>query len=161
MKPHFLHSVLSLGLVLVGANTLSAQADIPPPDTRVAVVTAVTKVMESRGKPADVPEESISPFTGKVRAAEPEPDYSNLPVPVGLSGPELLSQLAGKIPSTGTLVFGGNALLLIGPKRVKIGEMIVVNHDGKDYQLTLTAVTSTTFTVKLGDELSTRPVRKR
>lgn len=161
MKPHFLNSIFLFSLMLAGANMLSAQADIPPPDTRVAVVTAVKKVMESRGNPAEISEDSISPFTGKVRAAEPEPDYSNLPVPVGLSGPELLSQLAGKIPSTGTLVFGGNALLLIGPKRVKIGETIAVNHDGKDYQLTLTAVTSTTFTVKLGDELSTRPVRKR
>ncbi len=161
MKPHFFKSVFALGFVLLGLNSLFAQADIPAPETRVGVVTAVTKVVDSRGKPADIPAESISPFTGKVRAADPEPDYSNLPVPVGLSGPELLSQLAGKVPSTGTLVFGGNALLLLGPKRVKIGETIVVNHDGKDYQLTLTAVTSTTFTVKLGDELSTRPVRKR
>jgi hypothetical protein len=153
--------LLVTAAVLLAPTSSHAQADIPPSETRVAVVASISKVMESRGKPAVVPEDCISPFTGKVRAAAPEPDFSNLPVPVGLSGPELLSQLAGKIPSTGTLVFGGNALLLLGPKRVKVGDTITVNHDGKDYQLTLTSVNSTSFTVKMGDEVSTRPIRKR
>ncbi len=144
----FSHSVLAQG------------ADIPPPDTRTAIVAKATKLAETRGKAPELADNLVNPFTGIIR--EPSlPEVATGPIPVGLSGPELLSQLASTIPSTGTLVFGGNAMLLLGPKKIKVGEKIPVSFEGKDYQLTLTAVTPTTFTVQLGKEFSTRTVRKR
>jgi hypothetical protein len=135
-------------------------ADIPPPETRTAIVAKITKLAESRGKAVVIADNLVNPFTGIIREAS-QPEVATGPIPIGLSGPELLSQLASTIPSTGTLVFGGNAMLLLGPKKIKVGEKIPVSFEGKDYQLTLIAVTPTTFTVQLGNELSTRTVRKR
>jgi hypothetical protein len=135
-------------------------ADIPPSEPRAAIVAKVTALAESRGKVVVLPDDLVNPFTGVVRE-QTVVEVATGPIPVGLSGPELLSQLAATIPSTGTLVFGGNAMLLLGPKKIKVGEKIPVNFEGKDYQLTLMSVTPTTFTVQLGKELSTRTVRKR
>jgi hypothetical protein len=134
--------------------------DIPPPNTRVVFVAKIQGITQSRGKEAQIPPNVSNPF---FRTA-PEVVVAHVeeaPVPAGLSGPELLSQLSSKIPSTGTLVFGGNTMLLLGSKRVKIGEKIIVSRDGKDYELTLSGVTSTTYTVKMGEEMSTRPIRNR
>lgn len=140
---------------------VSAQStDITPPETRVLVVKKILLVQDSRGKPFTLPDGLINPFVGRVKI-EVAPEVQHLQVPVGLSGPELLSQLSEKVPSTGTLIFGGNAILLLGSKKVKIGEKIPVNHDGTVYELTLVAVTPTNFTVKLGNDVSTRSVRKR
>jgi hypothetical protein len=146
-------SILSPGL-------FGQAADIPPPETRTAIVSKITKLAESRGKEVPIAENLVNPFTGIIREAT-QPEVATGPIPVGLSGPGLLSQLASTIPSTGTLVFGGNSMLLLGSKKVKVGEQIPVSYEGKDYRLTLTAVTPTTFTVQLGKELSTRTVRKR
>jgi hypothetical protein len=140
---------------------LRAQAaDIPPPDTRIAFVKKVSDVIQIRGKVVTISDDYVNPFQGKV-VLETIAEHKNIVVPVGLSGPELLSKLANEIPSTGTLQFGGSAMLLMGSKRAKIGETISVHYDNKDYQLVLTAITPTTFTVMLGDQASTRPVRKR
>ena len=152
--------LIVLGSV-VGATCLSAEtADIPAPASRVQVVATVSSILESRGKVVTLPADSKNPFFAKSPAiVQPEVKYSQ--PPVGLSGPELLSQLSAKIPSTGTLIFGGNAMLLLGSKKAKVGDKISVSNDGIDYELTLVNVTSTSFTVKLGESLSTRPVRNR
>jgi hypothetical protein len=159
MKP--LPNFLRVWAFFVCIHSMFGQnADIPPPDARIALVARVAALAESRGKAVVLPENLVNPFTGVVRE-QTVVEVAIGSIPVGLSGPELLSQLAATIPSTGTLVFGGNAMLLLGPKKVKVGEKIPVSFEGKDYQLTLTAVTPTTFTVQLGKELSTRTVRKR
>jgi len=159
MKP--LPNFLRVWAFFVCIHSMFGQnADIPPPDARIALVARVAALAESRGKAVVLPENLVNPFTGVVRE-QTVVEVAIGSIPVGLSGPELLSQLAATIPSTGTLVFGGNAMLLLGAKKAKVGEKIPVSFEGKDYQLTLTAVTPTTFTVQLGKELSTRTVRKR
>ena len=141
--------------------TLGQTADIPPQTTREGNVKLVSALMASRGVIPKVSEDTINPFLGKVTVATGGNEILIVNVPVGLSGPELLSQLANQIPATGSMQFKGEQLLLMGSKRAKIGESISVTRDGKNFDLTLVNISPTTFTVKMGESISTRPIRKR
>jgi len=147
-------------LVFYSSHCLCAQtSDIPDSANRVSTVSKISVLLENRGKNVRVSDDVKSPFVTKSAPNTISSEIKILQVPIGLSGPELLSQLSAKIPSTATLTFGGNAMLLLGTKKVKVGEKINVSQDGINYELTLVSVTSTSFTVKMGDSLSTRPVK--
>ena len=149
-------------LVFYSSHCLCAQtSDIPDSANRVSTVSKISVLLENRGKNVRVSDDVKSPFVTKSAPNTISSEIKILQVPIGLSGPELLSQLSAKIHSTGTLIFGGNAMLLLGSKKAKVGDKITVSNDGIDYELTLVNVTSTSFTVKLGEALSTRPVRNR
>lgn len=142
------------------SSTRAQQLDIPPAQARVVLVDKIQAIVSSRGTKVEISDTLPNPFFAKapeIKAVEVVEDLS-VPLP-GLSEAELVNELASKIPATGTLVFGGNSMLLLGSKKVKIGEKINIAQDGKDYELTLVAVNATTFSVKLGETTRTRPVR--
>ena len=72
---------------------------------------------------------------------------------------EKLDSLAAKLNPTGTILLGTNRLLSFGTKNVRIGSPFTVSTNGQDYVLLLVAVDSTTFTVRLGDQEVTRPIK--
>ena len=74
---------------------------------------------------------------------------------------EILESLAAKLQPSGTLVFNGAPLLLIGKNRFEIGAHFIVtdNASGKDYELELVSISSTTFTLRYHGEEITRPIK--
>jgi hypothetical protein len=57
------------------------------------------------------------------------------------------------------MVFNGEPLLLLGRGRVKIGDKFTVAYNGQDYELELTAIDRTTFTLRYHGEEITRPIK--
>jgi hypothetical protein len=72
---------------------------------------------------------------------------------------EILETLAAKLPTTGTIIFNGEPLLLLARNRVKIGDRFTVALNGQDYELELTAIDRTTFTLRYHGEEITRPIK--
>ena len=72
---------------------------------------------------------------------------------------EILENLAAKLPATGTIVFNGEPLLLLGHNRVKLGDKFVVTNNGQDYELELIAIDRTTFSLRYHGEEVTRPIK--
>ena len=72
---------------------------------------------------------------------------------------EILETLAAKLPTTGTIIFNGEPLLLLARSRVKIGDKFTVALNGQDYELELTAIDRTTFTLRYHGEEITRPIK--
>lgn len=150
-------------LFVAAASTASAQratAEVASPKVREKVVADAVRVAATRNTPSPLPAPLPNPFVGKeeVRAEEhvSAPAAASEPA---LGGGDLLASLAARIPSTGTVIIGGEPILLVGQKRLKVGDTFAISFEGQTYELSIAAVTSTSFTVKRGENIHTRPVR--
>jgi hypothetical protein len=166
MNPRLRFPRLALGVALslpAGASLLAQAApDVAPPELREKTVIAADAVLESRSSPTPLPSPLPNPFIAKepeTQAVAPGAPVAATPAEPALSGAELLARLAARIPSTGTVFLGGQPILLLGQKRLNVGDAYSISLDGKTFEVTLAAVSSTSFTVKRGELLHTRPVR--
>ena len=72
---------------------------------------------------------------------------------------DILEEIATKFPPTGTVMMGGQPLLIFGKKYVKIGTHFTVPLNGQDYDLELVNIDRTNFTLRLNREEITRPIK--
>ncbi|MBC7369532.1 MAG: hypothetical protein H7343_22415 [Undibacterium sp.] len=79
----------------------------------------------------------------------------------GATDREQLAAIAARIPVKATIFVGisKEPNLVIGNKFYKIGSKFTVAYSGIDYALELTAIDSTTFTLRLNGEAITRPIK--
>lgn len=147
---------------LICASAYGQRSDLAPLKQRAELVAKATELIESRGKPITLPDDLINPFVG--REAPPKIDNSPdagtlISEAEAMEGADFLARLAAQIPVSGTAALGGDALLLLGQKRLKAGDVVKISFEGKSYELTITHVGTTTFTVSRGGLTHTRPTR--
>lgn len=158
MNTRFL-TVASLA-VLFGVTAYGQKSDLAPMKQREEIVSKATALVESMGKPVVLPENLINPFVGRVEVVKEEVDTaSGVSVVEALADADLLARLAAQIPVSGTATLGGDALLLLGQKRLKAGDVVRISFEGKSYELTITHVGTTSFTVGKDGLTHTRPTR--
>jgi hypothetical protein len=83
-------------------------------------------------------------------------------VPAGPAPPsdhELLESIMSKIKPGGTAVLMGHPILMIGNKFMKIGAHFTVTYKGADYDLELTQIEGSNFTLRYKSEEITRPIQ--
>jgi hypothetical protein len=74
---------------------------------------------------------------------------------------ETLARIAPQIAPSGTLMLpGGEAVLVFGSKKVKVGDTLTVTVGNQDYVLALVRIDRTTYTLRLNREEITRPITK-
>lgn len=156
-----IHLFALSGVSLTISSAAYAQSDLVPPNIRGQVVSDAVRVAEMRGAPVTLPDPLPNPFIPKASEVEVVPDVVAPPVDTApvLGGAELLAKLAVQVPATGTVSLGGEPMLLLGQKRLKVGDTVTISFEGQSYELSIAAVTSTSFTVKRGENIYTRPVR--
>lgn len=177
MSPVRIRIALTLGLAFAVAGLARAAkpaADIQPYDHRRQVVEKAQK-LANPPPAAPLPAELAAPFSpaGFERGVPTEPGEAR-PAGGGASavgsGPaapalpqtdhELLAAVAAKIPTTGTISLGGKPLLISGKNRIEVGSHFTVVYNGQEYELELTAIDRTTFTVRYKGEEFTRPIKQ-
>jgi hypothetical protein len=72
---------------------------------------------------------------------------------------ETLEKIAEKLVPSGTIMVGGTPRLMFGKKFFKVGTHFTVTFDGADYDLILTSIDATTFSLRLNKEVTTRPIQ--
>lgn len=79
------------------------------------------------------------------------------------SGPrsprDLLAAISDALRPSGYIVMGGVPSLSFGQKRVKAGEPLTITFEGTEYTVEIAAIDRTHFTVRLGNETYTRPIK--
>ncbi len=182
------HSRLLLAASLALAPLLPSLAgktlsDLVSPEKRrttVELAQRLTHAPEVAPAPADLPNPFNPPGFDQpdpedVRAAAAAYAKGLGPAPAGGAGSgsatgasqaahppgerEILENLAGKLPATGTFVFNGEPLLVVGRNRVKVGDKFTVAYNGQDYELELITIDRTTFTLRYHGEEITRPIK--
>lgn len=155
---------LSAGALLVlGAAELAAQrADILPPLRRAEAMERA-QVFLSPPPPLALPETLNNPFAPPAffgRPAAPVAPVAGVVRPVGPSDDrELLERIAPAITPSGTFIIGGEPFLLIGQRRVKIGDALPITFEGTPHVLVITDIQATTFTLRLNQEQLTRSIK--
>jgi hypothetical protein len=150
------------------------KVDIVTPDKR-RVVVELAKTLTRPPAPAPIPADLTSPFA-PVGFDLPDPDDRPPPPPVNpipktpnpastapaaVQGDrEVLEALAAKLLPSGSLIApSGDRMLIFGRNKFKIGAHFTVTSAGADFDLELTAVDSTTFTLRYRNQEITRPIR--
>jgi len=173
---------LLLGVSAPAAWAASKSAsDLMPPQKRQVAVDAGTRLTRPP-VPAPAPVDLVTPFNPPAfDQPDPEEQKANAAsggrptapaaggtaanaAPTGpLSDRDLLETIAPRIQPTGSFTFGGKPQLTFpGAKRVTIGDHFVVRYPpdgGQDYELEVTAIDRTTFTLRLRGEEITRPIK--
>jgi hypothetical protein len=169
MKP-LTKSLIASGLVLVsGAGLFAQKSDLVTPQKRDETVALAAKLLTPR-ELAALPASPVVPFNPPgfeqpdpeelkaLLAAAAAANASNTPVrAAGDRG--ILESLAERLAPSGTAEIGGESILLFGQKRLKVGDRLTITFEGVDYDLDITAIGRTTFTLRLNREEITRPIK--
>ena len=153
-------------LAVSAARAAKVNSDIAPPEKRRATLEEAEKLAHRPATPpvaADLPQPFSPPGFTKPEApvGGAAPDKNAAPVAAGpQTDREALEAVAAKIPTTGTIILGGKPLLISGVNRIEIGSHFTVVYGGQEYELELTAIDRTTFTVRYKGEEFTRPIKQ-
>ncbi|MBL9208524.1 MAG: hypothetical protein JNN01_25805 [Opitutaceae bacterium] len=167
--------LLAASLLTLLACDLSAQAarsrsDLLPPGRRASTVELATQ-LSGNPAPAKLPAKVVNPFNPPSWDA-PDPEEARMAAEAaeaarraGLaanratSPRELLAAIAGEIRPTGVAVVGGDSILLVGSRKLRVGDPITATYGGKPFTVTITAIDRTSFTLRLNGEEYTRPIK--
>src|ERR1700722_14665171 len=173
---HILFSLLGTLLVLglfVPIARARVESELAPPEKRrVSVDRAVLLAKQTVAMP--LPAELQLPFAPpgfdltdaeEAAAAAAAARLANAGNPGAVAAPpppphhELLESIVSKIAPSGTTVFNGKPLLMFGKRFVKTGSHFTVTYKGTDYDLELTEIDGTNFTLRYNREEITRPIQ--
>lgn len=146
--------ICTLFCTFASAHAQTVTISLNPPAQRDEVILNGTNFLAARLLPIVSDLNAPDPFIGRVEKTE------NATLPSGdvvvktlENEADLLKAIANRISARGTAILGNDRFLLLGQKRLKVGESIIINFDGQDYEVSLVEITNTTFTIKR-DELS-------
>lgn len=170
--------ILLSAALLAGVPLVLAQkstSDLLPPGRRQSAVEIAERLARPPAPPA-VPEDLPQPFNppdfetptpGEVKpgmgAAPGRPAGPAAPgVPAPPAGPagdrDVIEMLAAQIRPSGMMNLRGAPRLIIANKPFEIGTRFTVTYNGQDYELELTSIDRTTFTLRYRNEETTRPI---
>ncbi len=153
--------------LLLGAAAAQAQrSDLFPVQRRAVSVDLAARIVEPRSAPA-LPPTVNNPFApqgfDQDDGSEGAPAASGSSQagarPAARTGRDTLEVIAANITPTGTISRRGEPILLFGSKQVRVGEELTVTYEGTTHVLTVTAIQSTSFTVRLNNDELTRPIK--
>ncbi|MBA4138035.1 MAG: hypothetical protein C0518_12015 [Opitutus sp.] len=169
MNARFL-ALLSLAAVAASA------ADVPPviaPNKRAESLEHAKAVLAP--KDAAAPQGLKDPFHSEAFAGAASTSGVAAPANPGASsgapggavtrpaGPrsarDLIAAIAEGLKPSGFLVFRGDPTLNFGQKRVKAGDSLTITFEGTEYTVVITAIKAPNFTIRLGNEEFTRPIK--
>ena len=157
MKPHvyfFISVIVPLGLLAEGAS------DILPPQKRTTSVELARTLLAI--SPIEFVEEELlamNPFNPPQPVQTVDSTASTSAVLTSQNDKDLLKILAESVTPSGTIQFAGQQLLLFGPKKFKVGDLISVTYQGANYELVIAAIERSSFTLRLKKEQVTQPIK--
>lgn len=147
-------------------------SDLISPEKRRATVEQAQKLVQAPALtplPADLPQPFNPPGFEQPDAEEVRAQAAAAAAAAtatSAAGPtkpstdrDLLEHIATRIQPSGIFRVGDTRFLTFGQKRVNTGDILTVTYDGQDYQIEVTAIDQSTFTLRLNKEEYTRPLK--
>jgi hypothetical protein len=161
-------AVLGLAAPYAGARI---ESEIVPPDKRrlsVEKAAAIAKQVKADPLPATLSLPFAPPGfdltdaeeAAAAAAAAALANRGNPAAPAPPSDHQLFTEIVEKVRPSGTFYMGGTPLLAFGNRFVKTGSHFTVTYKGTDYDLELTKIEGTNFTLRYKSEEITRPIQK-
>lgn len=165
-------SLALLGLLSVGSTGLAAEAkkpDVASPASREQTVELARRLAH-REQPPALAADLVQPFN-PAAFGQPDPEelqamaasHAAAAATAAQSKPtndtDLLQLISARVTPSGTLIMGGEPMLIFGKKRLRVGDHLTVTYDGRDYDLELIGITRTAFSLRLNANEITRPIK--
>lgn len=146
-------------LLSVTAVAVAAPGGVASAQARLPAVQIAEQLLKPAAPAAALPS-SPNPFTlsGNRSTGVAEENQSAALAALMASNKSLLSALADQLEPKGTFVVGGDAIILIGQKKLKVGEKLPISFEGSIYELEITSIEATRFSVRFKNEELTRPI---
>jgi hypothetical protein len=149
-------------LAILSAAAFAAPAyDVVPAAKRAATVQLADKLINP-APTTEPPGTVLNPFTlSGSRSVDAEADENQAAAnkaAIMASNRTLLVALADQLEPKGTFILGGEAIILLGQKKLKVGDVYPINFEGAVYELQITAIETTRFSVRYKNEEITRPI---
>ena len=164
MSTRFSASLLVAGALALGSSALAQRSDLLPVQRRAASVDIAARIVEPRAAPA-LPATLNNPFAPE-GFNQPDDAETGMVAPAQAgarpavrTSRDTLEVIAANIQPTGTISRRGEPILLFGSKQVRVGEELAVTYEGATHVLVVTAIQSTSFTVRLNNDEITRPIK--
>jgi hypothetical protein len=150
-----------------GAASVLAADMIDAPQKRQAIVSTA-KALAGRDKGKAIVAMPVHPFLTTKRkegdAEKPESvqapvQSANPAVPLPPTPREILEQIAAKLTPSGTMVIGDEPRLVINKSMLTVGSHLTVSLMQQEYDVEISAITLTTFTLKMGAVEVTRTTK--
>lgn len=159
-------TVLAFACLSYAPKAKAAGADIAPLSRRERSLELATRLAQP-AQPGPLPSPLRNPF-------HPEGFDPSAPLAAprgGVGGQssglgkartdaELLAYVAEQIAPSGLMVMGGQPILLIGKKKYKTGDRLIIDLEGHDIELEITAIERSTFSLRLNGAEVTRPLNQ-
>ena len=150
-----IHRVLFVLLALTAPGlTAFSQGRATTPMKRQASLELAAKLLAPRvDSAASLPDGLVNPFDPTATRK------SGVTAPAAVSDHDLLEKITARIAPSGAMMFGDHPILLLGEKKLKVGDTLTINFAGADYVVVITDITPTAFRVRLNREEITRPIK--
>lgn len=79
--------------------------------------------------------------------------------PIAVSDKDLLARISQRLNPSGSTVFNGENYLMFPGKRLRKGDMFVVSYEGRDFELEITDIQRTTFSLRYNTSEITRSIK--
>lgn len=159
--------------MLAPAARARIESELAPPDKRKVSVEKSVALAKQRAVaplPADLPDPYAPPGfnltdaeeAAAAAAAARQAALLNPGAGAPVAPPtdrQLLESIVAKIVPSGSLYLGGKPLLMFGKRFVKIGSHFTVTYKGTDYDLELTDIDGSNYTLRYNREEITRPIK--
>jgi hypothetical protein len=147
--------------VLPAALWAAPAFDVQPPAKRAATVELAGKLLNPPAS-NDGAGTIVNPFTLSGSRSEDAAADESLAAAnraaIMASNRTLLAALSDQLEPKGTFVVGGEPIILLGQKKLKVGERYPITFEGAVYELEITAIETTRFSVRYKNEEITRPI---
>lgn len=151
-----------IGFVVAGLlSACSVVAQVNLPKQREDVIVAAEAFLKAREAETPKDKYALDPFLGNIQRNAPpvEAPAKLVSAPIDVDSSDLLRRLALSVTASGTAIMGENRFLLTGRQRIMMGETFIIKLNGRDYEVVLSEVTSTTFTIRRNENTYTRAVK--
>ncbi|MDF3057211.1 MAG: hypothetical protein K0R17_1426 [Rariglobus sp.] len=147
-------------LVAAPAGVMGQTAsDISSPQKRMATLDLVRTLLTVKAVDGDAQAiEERNPFNPRQPIVNQEIETPQATI-VGLGDREILSNVAASVTPSGTMKLGDTLILLFGQKKLKVGDSIPIVFQGSTYDVYISGIDRTTFTLRLNKEEITRPIK--
>jgi len=149
------------------AQAAAPQSDLVPPAKRAATVELAGKIARQH-EPVPLPADFPRPFNPPgFDQRDPEEEKAKAASQVA-SEPakptgdrEILEAIAPRVTPDGTAILPktGEPILFFRQKKLKVSDRLTITFDGRDYEVEITAIDRTTFTMRLNRAEITRPIK--
>ena len=154
---HFIMLVAPLGLFA------EPKSDLLPPQKRAETLNLARTLLKIT--PKVVSEDAFAgmnpfdPLPPVIFGNETDAKATHAVPQVAVSDRDLLKKLAEEVTASGMMQLGDRTFLLVGKKKLKVGDRISVNSGGVAYELEVSAIDRTSFALRLKNEEITRPIK--